>query len=132
MDWTIIDNLVDRIKSNGYDYCAYTGYPVGICARVFDFNTFCNIDKSTLTDSEIEHVTPVFYNHPEIYKVDMPHVDFEKFRLSVDTNEEFLLMEQLYENLYKGQPIPNEKVYEYLRNNPHLSEINKNVQQVKA
>lgn len=132
MDWTIIDKLVLRAQETNADYCSMTGYPVGIVARVFNFHTFETIDKSTLTDSEIEHVTPVFYNHPEQYKVNIENVEFDKFRLSVDTAEDFELMTKIYDALYEGEPILNEKVYAYLREHPELCEINKDIKQVKA
>ena len=111
MDWTIIDKLVTRAQETNADYCSLTGYPVGIVARVFNFHTFEAIDKNSLTDSEIE---------------------FDKFRLSVDTAEDFELMTKIYDALYEGTPIPNEKVYDYLRKHPELCEINKNIKQVKA
>lgn len=132
LDWTIIDKLVLRAQETNADYCSMTGYPVGIVARVFKFHTFEAIDKATLTDSEIEHVTPVFYNHPEQYDVNIENVEFDKFRLSVDTEEDFELMTKIYDALYEGTPIPNDKVYVYLRKHPELCEINKNVKQVKA
>lgn len=132
MDWTIIDKLVLRAQETNADYCSITGYPVGIVARVFNFHTFKTIDKSTLTDSEIEHVTPVFYNHPEQYKVNIENVEFDKFRLSVDTAEDFELMTKIYDALYEGEPILNEKVYAYLREHPELCDINKDIKQVKA
>lgn len=132
MDWTIIDKLVLRAQETNADYCSMTGYPVGIVARVFNFHTFEAINKASLTESEIEHVTPVFYNHPEQYKVNIENIEFDKFRLSVDTAEDFELMTKIYDALYEGTPIPNDKVYEYLRKHPELCEINKDIKQVKA
>lgn len=132
MDWEIIDILVKRIKQTNADYCSISGYPVGIVARVFNFHTFCGIEKSTLLQFEIEHVTPVFYNHPNIFKVDIENVSFDNFRLSVDTEEDYELMKHIYDDLYDGKPIRNEIVYDYLRNNPEISKINSNIEQIKA
>lgn len=132
VDWEIIDKLVLRAQETNADYCFIAGYPIGTVSRVFNFHTFEAIDKSTLTDLEIEHVTPVFYNHPNVYKVNIENAIFDKFRLTVDTEEDFELMTKIYDALYEGIPIPNERVYEYLREHPELCEINKNIQQVKA
>ena len=132
VDWDIIDRLVMRAQETNSDYCFISGYPLGVVSRVFNFHTFEAIDKSSLTDIEIEHVTPVFYNHPDQYKVNIEQVDFDKFRLTVDTDEDFELMTKIYDALYEGEPIPNEKVYAYLREHSELCEINKDIQQVKA
>jgi spore coat polysaccharide biosynthesis protein SpsF len=132
VDWTIIDKLVLRAQETNSDYCFIAGYPIGTVSRVFNFHTFEAIDKSTLTDLEIEHVTPVFYNHPEQYKVNIENATFDKFRLTVDTEEDYKLMTKIYDALYDGTPILNEKVYEYLKENPELCEINKHIEQVKA
>ena len=132
VDWELIDKLVLRAQETNSDYCFIAGYPIGTVSRVFNFHTFEAIDKSSLTDIEIEHVTPVFYNHPDVYKVNIENAIFDKFRLTVDTEEDFELMTKIYDALYDGTPLPNEKVYEYLRTHPELCEINKSIVQVKA
>ena len=102
VDWDIIDRLVMRAQETNSDYCFISGYPLGVVSRVFNFHTFEAIDKSSLTDIEIEHVTPVFYNHPDQYKVNIEQVDFDKFRLTVDTDEDFELMTKIYDALYEA------------------------------
>ena len=46
-------------------------------------------------------------------------------RLDLDFSEDLELIRQIYDKLYKGQPIPLEEVYKFLDDNPGLILINK-------
>ncbi len=67
--------------------------------------------------------------HPEEFKMmgakirnDICRTDI---RLDLDFPEDYELMSNIYEKLYKGKPIPLEEVYKFLDDNPSLALINK-------
>jgi len=49
--------------------------------------------------------------------------------LTVDTEEDFKLMEQIYKKLYNGNPIPLSEALNLLYNEPELLLINKEIRQ---
>lgn len=132
VDWIKVDEIVSIIKENNLDYVSINGYPIGTVPRVFNFQTFKSIDEESLTDLEKEHVTPVFYNNLDKYKIRIDEVDFPKYRLSVDTSEDFEVMTKIYDALYEGSPILNSRVYDFLSLHPEIVKINQNVNQIKA
>ena len=81
---------------------------------------------------DLEHVgSRYFSEQPELFRIVELQVPrqliFTNMRLTVDEQNDYLLMSKLYENLYKGKPIPLEKVIAFLKNNPQFSTINQNV-----
>ena len=91
------------------DHCTTNGIPVGTGVEV--------IRKTALYEAYIkgkephhrEHVTPYIKEHPELFKIvkyQSPLVNpFPDLRLTVDTAEDFKLIEILYNELYDGVPI---------------------------
>lgn len=125
-----VNYLVEKIHNDKLDYTSIIGYPLGTIVRVFNYHTFIQIDQKSLSDSEKEHVTPVFYNHPNKFKIGIETVYFPNYRLTIDTKEDFLLMKIVYDRLYKGFPIKNSEVYSLLEKHPELIEINKDIKQI--
>ena len=81
-----------------------------------------------------EHVTTFFQEHPEGYrisKIPAPYYLKNKaFRLTVDTAEDFALMENIYGQFYKLDSIVDlKKVIPYLESHPEVARLNSNVVQ---
>ena len=51
------------------------------------------------------------------------------YRLTVDEEADFLLMNEIYKQLYKNAPIENKMIYEYLEKHQELLGINSKVKQ---
>jgi spore coat polysaccharide biosynthesis protein SpsF len=50
-----------------------------------------------------------------------------EYRLTVDEPADYLLMEHIYNELYKGRPIPLGSVYTWLDDNPEIAKVNQKV-----
>lgn len=109
-------------------------YPKG-----FDFEIFSGVDLEVMNceaklEFEREHVTPfIWKSHPERFKT--IHVvrsqDDSQFRITVDQQEDFDLIEDLIVN-FKAHLLPAEEITQILKQNPRLSAYNAHVQQIKV
>lgn len=115
------------------DHCTTNGIPVGTGVEI--------IRKSALYEAYIngkeghhrEHVTPFIKEHPELFKIvkyQSPVVNpYPDLRLTVDTAEDFKLMEILFNELYDNEPIELGDVINFIKTNPELRLINSSVEQ---
>lgn len=105
IDPNVIDQIIICTTNNGFDYCSNTlkpTYPDGIDVEVFKFSALKKAWEESRLKSDREHVTPYIwrnstYNNIKIftsfsYEND---VNFSSQRMTVDTPEDFLLIEQL-------------------------------------
>ena len=130
VDWKQVDAQIENLS--GYDYVSSKGDPLGTGAEVFYAKGLYEAYKQVTSDREREHVTPYLYLHPELFKVNkIPYyLALEKdYRLTIDTDEDYVVAQNVYDALYKNEPIPNEQVYRYLDAHPDISRLNLNVEQ---
>ena len=130
VDWIQIDHQIESLP--GSDYVSLKGAPLGTGAEVFYAQGLYEAYEHVSTDREREHVTPYLYLHPELYKVrTIPyHLPLKNdYRLTVDTDKDFDVAQHIYETLYHGVPVPNERIYQYLDAHPEIRVLNKDVEQ---
>jgi len=105
-----------------------------VAPEVVDFKAFEKAAKMTNTPYNREHVTPFFRLRSDLFRVNkLPH-NFnglrKEFRLTIDTQEDFNLLKEIYSRLYKeGNTIALKNVYSLLDSNRELLEINKRISQ---
>jgi spore coat polysaccharide biosynthesis protein SpsF len=136
-DPAIVDKVVADFRIGGADFVSNTlNYttPRGTEVRVFTTAALQQVNRISNDPADHEHVSLYFWEHPEKYRLrnvptELP-ADVSQLRLTVDTPEDFELIRIIYEELY---PIKREfnlaDVIEVFRRNPHLLEINRQVQQ---
>lgn len=129
-----VNQAIHLIREKEADYVNVVGAPVGCGVDVFIKHA---LEKSfslhDLTSVEKEHVIPVFFRNG-LFKRDSVFVSGKlargEIRLTLDTKEDFALLEKLYGVFYKpGSIVPLEKVIDYLDAYPDILSINKNVRQ---
>lgn len=84
------------------------GYPDGLGAEVFDFETLEELRRITNDPRDREHVTTYFFNHPERYRlgtIPCPAA-FRRpeIKLDVNTPEELAFIRAIYEYWYPRKP----------------------------
>ena len=105
-----------------------------VAPEVVDFKAFEKAAKMTNTPHNREHVTPFFRLRPDLFRVNkLPH-NFnglrKEFRLTIDTQEDFNLLKEIYSRLYReGEIIALKDVYSLLDSSHELLEINKRISQ---
>ena len=131
----IADLILDHhIKTNSDYTILADSVPQGISSEATRLETLREIGMVTKKNRHREHVTTFFHEHPENYrisKIPAPHyLKNRSFRLTVDTVEDFALMEHLYGQFYKLDSIVDlKKVMPYLETHPEIAKLNSNIVQ---
>ena len=130
VDYEEADKLVTSLT--GYDYAVTTHAPLGTAVEVFTAEALYKTYKEATGEAEYEHVTPYIYRNEELFKVKrIPYSNIPSFklRLTVDTEQDMDLMNQLYSVLYHGEVFPNQAIYNYLSAHKDLLTLNAEVHQ---
>lgn len=138
LDPTIIDRVILTTTKNKDDYGSNNltkSYPYGYTVEVISKNTLEEIEKKASNSADREHVTLFIHKNKEKFKVssiqapaELSHPDW---RLTVDTAEDYELINKIFENLYSETPIKYEAVIDFLLKNPKLLKINEHVRQIQ-
>jgi spore coat polysaccharide biosynthesis protein SpsF len=133
----IVDSLVERHLSSGADYTSNTKkrtYPRGLDAEVFNFSGLAKAHREAVKEYEREHVTPYFYQHPELFRLESVEAGGSMrrpdLRLTVDTEADLKLIREIYARLYREDRVfAAAEVIALLEQHPELAAINAGVQQ---
>ena len=130
VDWQQADLQIEALS--GCDYVTTKGAPLGTGVEVFYAEGLEEAYRLVSSDREREHVTPYLYTHPERFQV--KHIPYRlslksDYRLTVDTDEDYRLAQQVYDALYDDAPIANELIYNWLAAHPDVSHLNDAVEQ---
>jgi spore coat polysaccharide biosynthesis protein SpsF len=137
IDPDMTDELVHEfLQDNGkLDYLTNTLHqtcPLGTNTEVFSYEALKRAHAGADTAYQKEHVTPFFYQHPDDFRIREKHYrpDTSAYRLTVDTPDDFRLVETVISNLEPLDPeMPLNRILAFLDNNPELQKINKHVRQ---
>jgi spore coat polysaccharide biosynthesis protein SpsF len=111
IDPQVIDEVINCYLKNRskYDYvsnCLERTYPRGMDAEVFSVAALQQAFLETTLPFDREHVTPFIYRQPTRYR--LGHViyseDCSNHRWTVDTPEDFELIQKIIEAIYPRQP----------------------------
>jgi spore coat polysaccharide biosynthesis protein SpsF len=116
------------------DYCGMdmSSYPRGTDTEVCSFNTLKEAYDEGHSRSDREHVTAFIHTRPDRYNIWRAQSgrDWGKYRLTVDTPEDFVLIKEIMERLYPvNRYFGLSDVIELLESNPELPEINAAIRQ---
>lgn len=141
IDFEILDKMLiyfkDKYKEKQIDYLSNTinrTYPRGYDIEIF---TFSALEKSYINakkEYEREHVTPYIYDKTNNFlKLSFENKDdYSEYRVTLDTIEDFIVIKNIFENLYYKNPyFKLNDVVQYLNNNLHIVDINKHIEQKK-
>lgn len=108
IDAQLIDELIENALSQNAKYganCLTPIYPDGQDAEIFTFELLKEAAQKATTVTQKEHVTPYISqkvkkstNKSDFYEVKSNH-NYGHIRMTVDTKEDFLLIEKLIEHL---------------------------------
>jgi len=140
IDPVTIDRVVESYLSGNADYVSNTierTYPRGLDTEVFSRDALERADRLASEKSYREHVTLYMYRHPEDFTLinvsAEPPLDRPDLRLTVDTPEDFMLIKEIYEALYRpGDIIEMVDVIRLFTERPGLAGINAHIEQKKV
>ena len=137
IDPHVVDRLVNCYRTNRVDYVANTlwrTFPRGLDTQVFATRTLEEVSRLTQEPADREHVSLYIYEHPERFSLHnvesgLPEKHWHH-RLTVDTPEDFTLIETIFERLYPQNPaFTLHDVIDLLEREPELTEINQEIRQ---
>lgn len=139
IDPVLVDFMVEYYLTEKVDYVAIDVdqyYPRGLDAEIFSFETLKRINMEAHQNYEREHVTPYIYRHPELFTIKFLEAEKKltrpEIRLTIDTQEDFNLVNEIFKNLYSENKIfLTEDVIDFLDSHPELLLINKEITQKK-
>lgn len=101
-DSQLAEQMLGKFTKGKFDYLTSgisQTFPYGIGMEVFSMVSFKNVHQEAKTEYQREHVTPYYYQNPELFR--LGSVDFERdlssLRLTVDTPEDFARATELFE-----------------------------------
>lgn len=135
IDPAVLDEAVDFYKKNKrkFDYVSNVHpptFPDGMDVEVFSFESLEKAWSSAKLPSEREHVSAYMANHPEIFRIGNLSYkkDLSDMRLTVDNEEDFILIKKIFQLLYKGNKNFNLKdVLNLFDSRPELLLINRHI-----
>ena len=137
IDPYVVDRLVECFLTNRFDYVANTllrTFPRGLDTQVFATRTLEEVSRLTQDPADREHVSLYIYEHPERFSLHnvesgLPEKHWQH-RLTVDTPEDFALIETIFDRLYPQNPaFTLHDVIALLEREPELTEINQEIRQ---
>ncbi len=101
-----VDRVVQALVSSSLDWCLESNLPVGAATEALTARALEVVDCTAKSPEDREHVTLYIKHHPEKFRVALlvppdalrrPHL-----RITVDTPEDFIFVEDLIERLPEG------------------------------
>lgn len=138
VDPEIISDLLDLYRAADADHVGVaTGagaihlaggrFPDGLDAECIRFTALEKAWRKAHEASDREHVTPYIWRNKNIFRCDVleSKKDYSQLRWTVDNEEDFQLVSQVYGALFNDkQPFLMNDILDYLSANPEITELN--------
>ncbi|MBT5470844.1 MAG: glycosyltransferase family protein [Nitrospina sp.] len=137
IDIPLLRSLITaHIESNADYTLPADSIPLGVGCEVVRLETLKNIGIHACDTKYREHVTTWFHDHSDkftITRVEVPsYLKKCDFRLTVDTPEDFALMEKIFSHFNlssSSSSIDLEAVIKFLKSHPEIASLNSNIEQ---
>ncbi|HIK32263.1 MAG TPA: glycosyltransferase family protein [Oscillatoriales cyanobacterium M4454_W2019_049] len=135
IDPQAIDRVIQSYIDDRYDYvsnCIERTYPRGMDTEVFSFKALNEAFLEATAKPDREHVTPFIHRQPDRYKLGsvLYNQNCSQHRWTVDTPEDFALIQKILESLYPQNPeFSLEDCLELFDRYPEWSKINAHIEQ---
>ena len=117
-----MSNGIERTFARGFDF------------EIFSFQLLDEAFKNATLEEDLEHVTPYIWKNRsgkvELYPIKQT-TDNSRFRITVDTADDFELIKTLIEK-YKADKLAHNEIEEILSLHPELVAINSHIEQKKV
>lgn len=137
LDPALVDKMLKRFlaSKSGIDYMSNTQrrtYPRGLDVEIITFEVLEKLSRLANEGRQREHVTAYIHQHPELFKLDSVEQkkDLSHLRWTVDEKKDLEFVKEIYKRLYKKNRVFLQgDILKALKEEPYLSEINKDVEQ---
>lgn len=134
IDAEVADQVLREFFSAHADF-AYNdvehSFPRGLDVEVFSREAFHKAALSANRQYQREHVTPVFYERPDIFKTAIVHADrdFSRYRWTLDTPDDLQLIRTIYSHFSNNVEFTWRDVVALMEKSPDLARMNAHVAQ---
>lgn len=136
IDIPLLSSLIKAHLSDKADYTLPRDpVPLGSACEIVRLETLRKVGELAENSIYREHVTTWFHDHPSSFRIKHIEVpDYLKdrnFRLTVDTEQDFQFMEELFKNLphSPNSPLSLQTAIEYLNTHPETASLNIDIPQ---
>jgi len=134
IDPNVTDKLVKHYLNNKHDIVTNAvadlskrTYPRGLDTEVFSFKQLELANLNAKEPYQREHVTPYIYENTDNIYYYLNEIDYSKYRWTLDTKEDFILINEIYNHFYNGNhDFYLNEIVKFMEENPKLHDINKN------
>jgi len=134
IDPEIADQVVREFLCGPADF-AYNdvehSFPRGLDVEVFSRDAFHQAARMAGRPYQREHVTPVFYEHPDTFKAAIvcSGRDFSGYRWTLDTPEDLQLIRAIYSHFSRREDFGWREIVKLLETSPDLAKTNAHIVQ---
>ena len=137
IDPEVIENLIEEQNNTKADYVSNVlerTYPHGLDAEIFTFDALEKANKMATNKSEREHVTLFMYKNKDIFNIVNVKAPVSylrpDIRITLDTEEDYTLLNVLYDHLFNIDKMFSIKdIIKLFNEKPYLMSINNNIVQ---
>lgn len=133
IDYWLENAIKDKIEFVEEEKEIFTGFGVDL----FSFGALLKMKEKAIEDKQKEHVVGYYYDHKDEFfdkKYPLPNelkYLYRNYRITLDTKEDFELIEHLYNKFYENEFVDLEKVMNYIDENSEILKINEMIKQKK-
>jgi spore coat polysaccharide biosynthesis protein SpsF len=132
----VVGRVLEAFRAGACEYasnCHRRTFPRGLDTEIFPATALAATDSEAVDPAEREHVTPFIWRRPERFRLRdvVDAVDRSALRWTVDTPDDFVLVERLYSALAAQPAFDYDDILGVLARHPEWSEINRHVEQKK-
>lgn len=137
VDPFIIDEVLQFYFDGNYDITTNVPnewekmtYPRGLDLEIFPFEWLDKAYNNATSPYDREHVSPFIYDHAIKKGYFRYKKDYSMYRWTLDTEEDWILIEKIYNELYKGRhDFYFEDIIKLMVKHPDWQKINEQVEQ---
>ncbi len=136
LDSSIIDAAIEQYEETKCDYISNTiekTFPMGLRVQVFTTESLRYIYDTVNDDAVNEHVSLYYYENPDVYHIEnliaSENIHRPEIRLTVDTEEDFQFVSEIYSIIIENNLYPNFKTTDVLNiiDQQKIPLVNKNI-----
>jgi spore coat polysaccharide biosynthesis protein SpsF len=132
IDPQLVDETIGLFQRQHGDYASNSFppiYPRGLDVEVFTVAALEQAWSDARKPYEREHVTPYFYEHPELFRLVSlgGQIDHSRYRWTLDTVEDFELLRTIYARFGNKDDFSWGEVVQLMEREPELAELNSRV-----
>jgi spore coat polysaccharide biosynthesis protein SpsF len=114
-----VEALLGLHRAAGWDLSHFLGLPLGTGVEVVETEALEAANRASSDAYEHEHITTFLYRHPERFRIAEPPCPepwrCPEARVTLDTREDYELLQRIFRELYRGEPIELEALVAWLR-----------------